>query len=412
MTYRGAQAAFLTLLVALPSVLLLLPIRAAEVYTLTITPQYTQEANSPGVELSLTVTEADPGTLYSFDWLVTDPSGGSKNAARSPPSGQTSFTVTVVYPTDFGGGAAIEFVGRYTVTVVRTAPLPPSIVESGNFDVGLTDKTIYQRTSAVSMKATKYAPGEDVTINVTRGGGSVFGFPLHVFADSNGDIAHTWQTGPSTETGNYTVTLYGSITPPKSPPDSQSFRIDSATLIVTVTVPGVTLGPGQVLTISVNTMYPDGVSLTQGAVNATLSTSGSLIGSQIPLGFDQSQNRWVGSYTLKDNDPTGIWLVQVSASDPNGNAGQGSASAFASIPPAQQSPLTSLWFLTVLGAAATGALVGFLLLKRKRVTRTQLQVDLQAVGREADRVKNQEFFRSVQRQLSHMRESPEEKNDG
>ena len=412
MEYRRAQAVVLVLLVAQLSAVVLLPAHA-ELYSLTISPLYTQEANSPGVELSLAVTGANPLLSYNFDWVVSDPSGNTKNTQSSQDAGLSSFTLSVVYPANFGGGAAIEFVGRYSVEVVQTSPPvfpPPTTL--GNFDVGLTDKAVYVRTSAVSIRATSYGVGEDVTINVTRGGSQASGFPIHVFADSNGDVTHTWQTEPSTAAGNYTVTLYGSITPTKSPADTQTFRVDPVTLGVTVALPSATLGPSQVLTISVNATYPDGGSPTQGAVTATISTSGFLIGSQVTLGFDQSQSRWMGGYTVKDNDPTGIWLVQVSATDPYGNTGQGSASAFASIPPPQQSPLTSFWFLTVLGAVGVGALSGFLALRRKKTTHHQLQVDLQAVGREADRVKNQEFFRSVQRQLSHMREGPEEKNDG
>lgn len=411
MEYRRAQATLLAVLVILPLIEVIPSVRA-ESYTLTISPQYSQEANSPGVELSLTVTGANTIVPYNFEWIVQDPSGNNRNAPSSS-SGESSFTVSVVYPGSFGGGAAIEFVGNYTVTVIQVNPLetpPPSF--SGDFDVGLTDKLVYSRTSAVSIKATSYDPGENVTIDMTRGGNPVFDFPDHVLADSNGNVAYTWQTGPSTQTGNYTVALTGSTTPAKSPLDSQAFRVQPATLGVTVSVPGATLGPGQVLTIVASATYPDSSILNQGTVLATISTSGFQIGSQLSLGFDQSQAQWVGNYTVKENDPTGIWLVEVSASDPWGNVGVGSKSAFASIPPLQQSPLTSFWFLTVLGAVAAGALGGLLFLKRKRVTRHQLQVDLQAVGREADRVKNQEFFRSVQRQLGRMRDESKEKTDG
>jgi len=398
------------LLAALP-LFAVVPHVQAEGYTLTITPPYTQEANSPVVTLSLTVTGANEALSYLFEWVVMDPAGNSKNTQSSQPPGSTSFNLTVAYPASFGGGAVIGFVGLYDVRVSQTAPLVPGWVAVGSFSIGLTDKAVYSRTSAISIKATSYSAGEDVTIDLTRAGINVTGFPRHVFADSNGDVVSTWQTGPSTLTGDYTVTLRGATTPAKSPSDTQVFTVQSATLGVTVTVPNTTLGPGQVLTIAASATYPDTMGLTQGTVVATLSTSGSQIGSQLALGFDQNQARWVGSYSVKETDPTGIWLVEALASDPYGNTGRGSASTSASIPP-PQSPLTSFWFLTVLGAAAMGALVGFLLLKRKRVTRTQLQVDLQAVGREADRVKNQEFFRSVQRQLSHLREGPEENNDG
>ncbi len=410
MTYRRAQAALFTLLVALPSIVVLPSVQAPS-YSLTVSPQYTQEANSPGVTLSLNVAGA-PAAQHDFEWIVLDPSGSNKNALSSSVGSQSSFTISVVYPANFGGGTAIGSVGRYNVTVIQTNPGSPTPVASGGFDVGLTDGAVYTRTSAVSLKATSYSPGEAVTINIVRGGTPAPNFPIPVLADSNGDVAYAWRTAPSTLTGNYTVTLNGSTTPTKSPQDAQTFRVQSASIGVTVVVPSPTLTPGQILTVSANANYPDSTSLTQGTVTATLSTSGFQIGSQLSLGFNQSQGMWLGSYTIKENDPTGVWLVNVTVSDPYGNSGQGGKSASVMVPPPTQSPINSFWFLTILGAGGVGALMGFLFLKRKRITRHRLQVDLQAVGREANLVKNQEFFMSVQRQLERMRNEQREKKNG
>src|SRR3990172_5114462 len=101
MEYRRAQAVVLVLLVAQLSAVVLLPAHA-ELYSLTISPLYTQEANSPGVELSLAVTGANPLLSYNFDWVVSDPSGNTKNTQSSQDAGLSSFTLSVVYPANFG----------------------------------------------------------------------------------------------------------------------------------------------------------------------------------------------------------------------------------------------------------------------------------------------------------------------
>ena len=413
MTYRRAQVLFVTIIVTLSLIADLSPVRAVETYSLTVSPSRTQEANLPGVNLTLSVGGATVSQVYTFEWVVLDPSNNGKNTIKSTVAGQSSFVLSALYPQDFGGSATISYVGTYGVNVAQTTPVINSSVASRQFNAGLTDQTTYQRTSVVSTKATGYSPSENVTVDITRGGFPAPSFPRFILTNSNGDLSTTWLTDPSTLTGDYTVTLTGDTTPPKSPPDSQAFTLQTAPLSVNITVPNVTLGSGDLLTISARVTYPDGTLLTQGVVTTALSAASRPVGGPLSLGYDPNQARWVGNYTISENDPSGIWVVEVSASDPYANSGVHSASITANITlNPQQNPLISFWFLGVLGAVATGAFLGILLLKKKRIVRHQLMVDLQAVGREADRVKNQEFFRSVQRQLSHMREGPEEKNDG
>lgn len=404
----------LGLIVTLSLIANLPPVRA-ETYTLVISPSRTQETNSPGVTLSLTVTGANVLVSYTFEWIVVDPSVNSKNAIRLTPGGQSSFTLSVVYPQNFGGGAAIVYVGTYTVSVLQTSPpLPNPLVAGGTFDAGLTDQTTYQRTLPVSVKATSYSPNENVTIDISRGGIPAPG-PRSVLIDANGNLAYTWQTGPSTLTGTYTVTLIGTITAPKSPADSQTFGIVAAVMNVAVSVPNATLVPGDVLALSAIVTYPDGTILSQGSVTAVLSAAARPLGNQASLLYDPNQGKWTGGYTVGGSDPAGVWVVQVSASDPYGNSGQNSVSALENIlptPTPEQNPLTSFWFLTVLGVVGAGALLGLLVFKRKRIVRHQLKVDLQAVGREADLVKNQDFFKSIQDQLNRKRSDPKETGNG
>lgn len=519
MPYRKGWITLLTLLFSV-SVVGLFPTVWAESYSLTPSPTRTQESNSPGVSLSLSVSGATIGSPYSFTWAVVDPSGDNKTAVRGLIATQSSFVVSVNYPADFGGGASIQYVGTYSVNVLQTSP-SLRLAASGQFEAGLTDLTSYQRTFPVSIRATGYDPNDNVTVDIRRGGISAQGFPRNVFADGGGNIVDTWLTGPSTPTGNYTISLTGANTQPKSPLDIQTFlvyptnvtitqiampvsslqktemaeftfsasyltggpvqtgsavlriaepdgtshfavanwnstrglfvanyriplssqtgiwvatidvnnfddgygnggpstsplkgfTVTPATLRVSVSVANGTRTVGDIILVYATITSPDGSSFYRGNVTVQFSLSGRPVGNQIVLAYDQSQTRWIGSYTVRENDPSGAWLVQVSASDSYGNDGQGSASTLVSVP-AQQSPVTSWWFLSLIGALAAGIVLGLLLFKKKRVFRRELRVDLQAVGREADRVKNQDFFKSLQEQLTRKKSNSGETSDG
>jgi hypothetical protein len=470
------------------------------------------------VTLTLAVTAATVGLSYVYTWSVVDPSGNNKTTFSTTAAASSAFTVSKVYPTDFGGGAAVRYVGQYTVAILRTSP-SFGLAATGHFNIGLTDKVFYQRTEAVSIKATSYSAMDVVTVSVTRGGILAPGFPKPVSADASGNVAFTWLTTPITVTGNYTVSLSGTTTAPKNPADSQWFVINraslgvlqvsmvssslqksqtaqftftatypnssavqsgSATLTITdpdgklypatasydsttlmflagyqvplnsksgtwrgtlaanslddgfgntgptsplfrdfnvqpailtliVSVPNGTRTSGDILAISATVTAPGGTSFSQGNVTAQFSAGGRFVGRLITLLYDQGKGKWVGSYIIASSDPSGVWVLQVTASDSFGNSGQGSTSMLVS---AVQSPLTSFWFLSVLGAIGAAVLILFLFLKRKRILRRQLQVDLTAVGLEARRVMDQDFFKSIQEQLGRKKEDSGESPNG
>lgn len=489
------------------------PVHAATQYTLTLSPSRTQEQTLPGVALTFTVTGATTGQPYSFTFTVTDPSNAKSNANRTTVAPGPTFSFLLTYPTDFTGGS-IKYVGQYNVLVVQAGSIG-SIVASSHFTVGLTDKSSYQRTFPISIKADAYSPNETLTVNITHQSVAAPNFPAIINADPRGNLAFSWQTDPDLPTGNYTVTVTGASTvkvvrdlqsfwlyptnvtvnqifslpsslmrtqiallsfsadylgggmvqsgaatmivkqpdgttqstpsasynatsglfsasyhvpltallgdwtatvkrdsiydgfgnggPDSSP--STTFTVVPASLSVNLTFTRGAIATGNVVAIYSTITSPDGASFTAGTVSAFVSPPGRTVGNQVNLLYDTSQSKWVGSYTVSATDPSGLWVVQVSASDPYGNSGSGSTSSLVTVvlPPAQGSTLT-VWFLTAFGAIAAALLLGFLLLKRKRTFRHHLQVDLQAVGQEASRFKNQEFFKSIKEQLEKHRE--------
>lgn len=409
---RRLEAILVIVLVALSAIGQFLPVRAAG--TVAISPSRTQEGNSSGVTIVLKVSGAVGGQSYSDYWAVVDPSGNNYAIATTvvaPSSG--NYTLGKVYPRDFGPGAGIAYVGQYSVAIFQTAPIN-ALVSAGQFVVGLTDRVFYERTRVVSIKAAGYNANDLVSIYMTIGGVSAPGFPKHVLANSTGYVIATWPTTLSTLAGNYTVSLIGTSTAPKNPPDSQWFIIIPASLDVTPLVVAIS---GDVLAISTTIAARDGTSLNQGNVTGQFSLSGTSVGSSTRLLYNQLQNKWTGNYSVLSSDPPGLWMLQVTASDSYGNSGQGSTSLSViappplSPPPTPQNPLTSFWFLAVITVIAAGGLMGFVFLRRKRMLPPHLQVDMKAVDVEAQRFMGADFFRSIREQLVRKKDSTQGEKD-
>ncbi len=511
--HRGLQVILLTFLASFIA-LNASPVHAVETYSLAISPGRIQESNTPGTTLVLTVSNA-LSQPYTFVFSVTDPTPNTKTASVSVSNTQSSFSVSVVYPRDFGGGASVNNVGTYSVSVSQTSPLVSSPVASGSFLVGLTDSPTYQRTFTVSILAQGYAGSELLTLSLTRLGVPVTGFPIQQPADTTGRFSFSWQVPPNLPTGNYTVSLAGTTV--KTPPDTQTFTIyptrvnipqltmaqsslqrslsegfsftatylsgvpvqsgslsiritetdgttshsasasynatlrsfaatyriplsgqvgawvgtvdvnsfddgygnvgpsasvvhaftvQQALLSVTLSINNKTYTTNDLVVVSAAVTAPDGSTFNSGTVAGSLSRSGTPVGGQISLSYVQSQGRWVGSYTVNATSPSGLWLIQVRASDIYGNAGQGSTLSTVSVP--QQNPVFSYWFLFVLLLVGAALLVAVLFLKRRRIFRRELEVDLRAVGLEAQKIENQEFFKSVKEQLTKHRDAKDE----
>ena len=264
MPHRRIKATLTLVLVVLSLVGQLLPVRAAS--TLAISPSRTQEVSSSGVTLVLTVRGLVGGKSYQDYWAVSDPSGNNYAITTTnvaPPSG--NYTVIEVYPRDFGVGAGLTYVGQYSVAIFQTAP-STSLVGAGQFGIGITDKLFYQRTQVVSIKAAGYNANDMVAVSITQGGIAAPGFPVHVTADGSGNVFASWITTVSTLTGNYTVSLSGTSTAPKNPPDSQWVIIIPASLDVS---PVVAATSANALTISTSVIQPDGTSFSRGNVTVS-----------------------------------------------------------------------------------------------------------------------------------------------
>jgi hypothetical protein len=408
MRHHRIEAIMIITLMAVSVVSQLLPAHAAD--TLAINPSRAQEGSSPGVTLTLTIRGAVTGQSYTFYWAVVDPHGSNYTVTTTSMAPSSVYSLTEVYPRDFGPVAGITYAGQYSVAVFQTAPTV-GLASAGQFGIGITDKLLYQRTQLVSIKAAGYNANDMVTINMTRGGVLAPGFPESVQADGSGNIVASWITTATTLTGNYTVSLRGTTTGPKNPPDSQWFILIPASLqvIPTVRVSGTTLA------VSTAVTEPDGTSFTRGNVTGQFSFGGASVGGSLRLLYNLTEGKWTGRYSVQSTDAPGPWVLQATALDLNGNYGQGSTSLSVTPPPPNpppQNPLTSFWFLAVMTMIGAGALIAFIFLKKKKMLPPHLQVDLKAVDVEAERLMHRNFFKSIQGQLAKKRDSGEGEKNG
>ncbi len=209
---------------------------------------------------------------------------------------------------------------------------------------------------------------------------------------------------------------YGNIGPSSSV--NRGFAVSTAVLAVSASTPNSTYTTGSIIVISAIVVTPGGDNFTSGTVIAATHLSSIQIGSPLPLSYDQTHGKWVGSYTVNSTSPTGLWFIQVNATDAYGNSGYGSTSTIVTLPPSQQPPSQTssafnyLWIIVIVLIAALAILGSFIVYRRGRMVRRVLKVDLEAIHAEAKKVENNEFFKNVQEQLKEQRKNPHEGTDG
>jgi len=188
------------------------------------------------------------------------------------------------------------------------------------------------------------------------------------------------------------------------------FTVSPASFAVSVLTADNNYTIGGIVVIYAIVVTPGGDNFTSGAVIATTYHASSQIGSPLPLFYDQSRGKWVGSYTVNSTNPAGIWQIQVNATDTYGNMGQGSTSTLVTVPAAPQQSSTFNYLLVVMIALLGGlaVLVSWIVFGRRRVLRRVLKVDLEAIHAEAKKVENQDFFKKIQEQLKQQKKENED----
>ena len=324
-------------------------------------------------------------------------------------------------------------VGDYTVTLTGTPVKTPPDLQS--FSVMATNVTISSLTVSRSLLQTSQT--EDfrfsasypnsatvktgsVNLRLVESDGSTSHYVAMTYSSGLNAFHGTFQIPLSSQVGPWVATVevnsfddgYGN----KGPISSvlKPFTVSPAVLIVSVITNSNNYTIGGIVVIYTSVVTPGGYNFTSGTVTATTYRGSSQIGSPLPLFYDQSRGKWVGSYTVNATNPAGIWQIQVNATDIYGNMGQGSTSTLVNMPSGPQQSLTFSYLLVLVIALLGGlaVLVSWIVFGRRRVLRRVLKVDLEAIHAEAKKVENQDFFKKVQEQLKQQRNEKEGDTSG
>lgn len=389
-------------------------VHAVPTYTLSLSTSRILEANSPGVTLTLTVSNANAGTIYGFTWNITDPSGGVTTFLDGgSPTTLGVLTLTSVYPRDFSG-ASVTYNGTYLVNIFQFRPGPPVPVAMGKFFAGLTDSLSYQRTEQVSILAQGYASGENVTVRMFHAGTLVTGFPSSRLADGMGIFSFPWAIPVSAPLGNYNVSLSGQMTT-KQPRDSQTITISPTNVSISQLTTSGTISQGsETEMFSFTALYPDGTQAKTGNATIQIIEPDGITTHQVTAYYNSTVGVFEGKYRVSSSSPTGAWIAVVNSNTFNDGYGNVGPSTFVErgfvVQPATSLTVTYILLVAVfvLGAALTIFVSWLYFFGRKKVQRNVLKVDFQSIEREASRVENRDFFVKVQEQLKQRQQTKPE----
>src|SRR6266567_701584 len=316
-------------------------------------------------------------------------------------------------------------VGNYTLTLTGTPLKTPPDVQS--FNVLSTNVTITQliisqnllqrsetedfRFSATYPNGVQVKTGA-VDLRLVEADGSTSHYVAMSYSSKLAAFHGTFQVPLSSQSGPWVASVdvnsfddgYGN----KGPVSSvlKPFSVSPATLTVSAITADNNYAIGDIVVISASVVTPGGYNFTSGTVTATTYYAARQIGSPLQLFYDQSRGNWIGSYRVNSTDPAGIWQIQVNATDPYGNVGQGSTSTLVNAP--QQSSTFNYLLVLVMALVGGLAILGsWVVFGRRRILRRVLKVDLEAIHAEAKKVENQDFFKKVQEQLKQQRNEKE-----
>ena len=308
------------------------PVTGPPTYTLTPLPFISQEGYA--INLILSVTNALPSTTYSFTFQVRDPATKTWNSTVQSYTtfpGQNQFGIVIAYPsTSFVSNGRNNLVGQYVGWVNQVSPPPtsnPVAVTPNGFYFILTDKTEYQRTETVGIRASGYNASEPATIIIRTQTTSTVVLNVTTTASSAGLVTGSWKIPRNAVLDNYVIAITGKTTS-KNPADAQGFVVRSATM----TIPALTASMTsyertETMKFSFTARYPDSQYANTGTalVNLT-STAGRSV--SLTAAYSSASQTFNATYKTFSDNVTGTWTADLqinSFDDGFGNTGPATA---------------------------------------------------------------------------------------
>jgi PKD repeat protein len=301
-------------------------------YSLTPLPFISQEGYT--ITLILSVSGALPGTRYQFNFYVRDPSTkiwGSIVENYTTSLGETQFGVILQYPSAaFVGIGTNSLVGQYVGWVNQITPPAtsnPVAVTPNGFWFILTDKTEYQRTETVGIRASGYNASETATIIIRTQTTSTVVLNTTATASSTGLITGLWKIPRNAVLDNYVITVTGKSTA-KNPADAQGFVVRAASMSISaLTSSRTSYQRTETMKFSFTARYPDGQYANTGTALVTLTGAG---GNSVSLTtvYDSIAQTFNATYKTFPGNQTGTWTATLAVNgfdDGFGNAGPATA---------------------------------------------------------------------------------------
>ncbi len=231
------------------------------------------------VTLQPTVTRKSPADAQAFNVQAAAVSISSLNSGQSTYQRTETFTFSF-QPTYPDGTTATT--GLALITLTR--PDRNNVTLTASYNSPTQTFIAKYKTSATNQT-----------------GGWAASLPSHGFDDGYGN------TGPGT-----TLTT--------------SSQLQSAVLLVSLTMK-TSFAATQQIRFNATIQYPDGTGFQAGAgnnVTSTLSFSGGDYTAPVAVVFDTSLSIWIGTYSPRGNEPSGLWSLTVTESDAASPANIGS----------------------------------------------------------------------------------------
>lgn len=308
------------------------PVTGPPTYSLTPLPFISQEGFS--INLILNVNNAQPSTTYQFIFQVRDAATKVWNSTVQSYStfpGQTQFGIVIAYPSaSFIGTGKNDLVGQYVGWVDEVSPpvtSNPVAVTPNGFYFIITDKTEYQRTETVGIRASGYNASEPATIIIRTQTTSTVVLNVTTTASSAGIVTGSWKIPRNAVLDNYVISITGKSTS-KNPADAQGFVVRAAVM----TIPALTAGKTsyqrtETMRFSFTARYPDGQYANTGTALVNLTSTAGRSVSLTAIYYSASQT-FNATYKTFVNNATGTWTAALpinSFDDGFGNTGPATA---------------------------------------------------------------------------------------
>jgi hypothetical protein len=392
----------------------------------TSTPNVVTGSFEVGITDNVTYQRTYPVQIQAGGYLPTDTvnititrSGDPIPTFSSSSMADTNGLVTASWQTLPGtttGSYSVNVVGKNTppksVPDAQQIVVYPTNITTTSFGSG---KNALERSEIQAFKFNAtYLNGLSVaqgssTIRLTEPDGMTTHLSIASYNSSVGRFSAAFIVPLNGETGAWTATIdpqsltdpYGNSGPLQ--PATITFNVLPASLSVALLSSNKVFSVGDTLTIQAAVVTPGGTNFTQGTVQAMMTLSGQHIATPLSLTYDPTRGQWIGNYKVAASDPSGAWLVTVSASDTYGNTGQSSVIDTVNVPTAQSST-SLLWSYLVIVLLVAGLGFTILITRKRGLTRREVKLDIQAIKSQADKVKGDDFLQSIQEQLKRRKQ--------